>query len=99
MALVSLNRTKRLYDFPPFVPPPPYYQASIICVLQTSQQHNPQAVILVSLVLKDPTFTSLVESGGFCHLCPNREEIQSDSLSTSNCQLLPAKQLIQEKMT
>lgn len=64
MALVSLNRTKRRCDFPPFAPPilPSFHY---LCSANVTPTYNPQAVILVSLVLKDLTFTSLVESGFF----------------------------------
>lgn len=63
------------------------------------ETYNPQVVILVSLVLKFQLLRhwwNLVVVGG---LCPNQEEIQSDSLSTNNFQLLPTQRLVQEMMT
>lgn len=62
---------------------------SYLCSANDTEAYNLQAVILVSLVLKfhhlRHQWNLVVDS---C-LCPNQEEIQSDSLSANNCQLLP----------
>lgn len=69
------------------------------CSANITETYNPQAVILVSLVLKFQLLRhwwNLVVVGG---LCRNQEEIQSDSLSTNNFKLLPTQRLVQEMMT
>lgn len=70
-----------------------------LCSANDTEAYNPQAVILVSLVLKfhhlRHQWNLVVDS---C-LCPNQEVIQSDSLSANNCQLLPTQRLVQEMMT
>lgn len=78
---------------------PPLYIIRDVCSANIPEPYNPQAVILVSLVLKFQHLRHQWNLAVVSCLCPNQKEIQSDSLSANNCQLLPTQQLVQEMMT